>query len=1204
MNLSLHGKALAVRLAMPSKIMSVMRLTSFLLLACSLQIHARSYSQKVTYSGKNVSLETVFAAVTRQTGYLFWYDERLLENTRPVSISVKDATIAQTLGLCLKDQPITYTIEENTIILSPRKAKDSPGAPVQYVNGVVQDDAGNPLPGVSVQVKGTTRGTTTRADGSFTLDVPEGGVLIFSFVGMESREVTVRGGAPLKIQLNARAGSLSEIVVTGFGEGRQRSTLGYSVTQVSGADVQRANPINPIAGLQGMVPGLQVQQGIGGPQATTRFLIRGSASLDPYGNQPLIVVDDIIMDQDVVLPNKGSEQDMGNILKDINPDDIASVSVLKGGAVTALYGSRAANGVILIKTKRGLVQKGLGVSFSSDVLFSQPYRTVDFQNQFGSGLGLNDFVTDSSGKLSINPNTYGYNFGPEMTGQTVTDVNGQVVKNNPRPDNVLDAFRTGVTRNFNVALSAGSDKGTYRLSYSNLRSEGVTPNNEFKRNNISFRATQRLANVILADANATYVQTNTLNPANVGATYGTLKNFVYGGVRNYDTKYWMSHYIDSANGGVNAADPSGMTYVWFNLFENNFTQVENNFRGSIDLKATLTKELEWQGNASVNYIGVSWENKQRGQDPGFKSPRYSTGITNTRVERYRSNLNYNRELNSDLHLFVQGGGEILRGVRKSNQASMNGFILPDVFRLSNSSQPANITEYAPNRYQTSSAFGQVSLTWRQYLTLNVYGRNDWNSTLVYNDGHGNYSYFYPGADVAWVFTEAFKMPHYFDYGKLRVSYTSAGGGTNNYTANTGAYTANPAYGGISSYSYSSNTLPNQSLLPTRSSKIETGLELKMFKNRLGADITYYRQDSRNQIISFSVPIESGVTAALINGGKVRNSGWEVQLSGTPIKTKNFSWDTYVNYTRNRNKVLTLPYGLDFVSLGGGDGFTVIAEKGGDYGTIIAGYGYARYHNPDNPHDVNEGKPVLSITGAKASSVYVRAQNYAEAVEKQPAIGRITPDFLGSWRNNFNYRNFQLGFVLDSKFGGMIYSFTHDLGSWLGSMKSTIPGRNNKLGGLNYTDANNVAQEDGVILDGVYRKGTVITGLDGVSHDLSGMTMKEAVERGWINPTRASSMYRNTHSWAAGIREASMFTSSWVSLQQVTLTYDMPSRLAGKLKLNGLRLSLIGNNLFYLYNSAKDHINPDNLNSSGSDAAQEVSAMPYIRSFGFSINGSF
>ena len=1207
-----------------TKTAQVMKLTIPLLLVTCLQVHAMGgFSQEITLSERNAPLEKVFKMIRKQTHYLFLYTREELQNARNVNIDVNGASLEQVLSLCFKDQPLQYTIMEKTVIvkhLATVSSEVSPPIPPIVINGVVTDSAGHPLPGVTILVKNTKIQGITDAFGRFKINVPtSNSILVFTSVGYLHKEVAAGAGETLTITLYSNPKELNEVVVTGFGESRVRRSLGYSITQVSGDDIRTANAVSPIAALQGMVPGLQVQSGVGGPQATTRFLIRGSASLDPYANQPLIVVDDVIMDDNVVLPNTGNAQDFGNILKDINPDDVESVSVLKGGAVTALYGSRAANGVILIKTKKGLTAKGLGIAFTQRLQWDNPYKTVDFQNQFGSGLGLTDFTKGADSVLQINPSTYGYNFGPEMTGQTVRDINGNIVKNNPRPHNILDAFRTGFMRNTNVSISGGGEKGTFRASYSDLSSDGVVPNNGLKRNSINFRGTQKLANIVLVDANLAYTHSNILNPAYNGGPAegpgngGIASTFVYGGVRNYDTKYWMSHYIDPVNGGVNQNDYSGLSYVWFSLFENQARQVEDNFRGSVDLKATLTKGLVLEGIAALNYFGRNNENKQRGQDAGFATPSYSTYVANVRSNRYRANLNYSTRLNNSMNMGLQAGAEQISNIGAGVTSTMNGAVLPDVYRLSNSSKPATTTEDKPNQFRTNAVFFQGNLSFRDYLYLDVYGRNEWNSTLVYNDGHGKYSYNYSGVDAAWVFTDALKLPGIFDFGKLRVSYTSVGGGTDKpYIANTGAYAANGAYinnvgASVINYSFGSTTLPNQYLVPTNTIKIEAGLELKMLHNRLGADITFYTQDTKKQIIGFGTPPTSGVTAALLNDGVIRNRGWEIRLTGTPVQTKDFSWNTYFNYTRNRNTILSLPFGLDSKQIGGGDGFQVLAKKGGEYGTLTATYGYAYYQAQDahgNPiADPSNGKRVLRIGGASSSSVYVRAQNYAQGTNKQPVIGSITPKFLGNWRNDFSYKNFSLSVILDSKFGGKIYSLTEDYGSWLGSMKSTLPGRTNALGGITYTNAG-VTRPSGVILDGVYQQGTVITGLDGQQHDLSGISMKQAYSNGWILPTNASSMYQNTHSWANGIRESAIFTSSWVSLQQVSVGYNIPAAMAAKAKMNSLRLALSGYNLVYIHNGAPDHVNPDNLSSSGSDAMTENSAMPYIRSFAFSIFGNF
>ncbi|MBN9384996.1 MAG: SusC/RagA family TonB-linked outer membrane protein [Chitinophagaceae bacterium] len=1193
-----------------------MKLTIVLSLLTCLQVSARNgYAQMVTLSERNAPLEKVFREIRKQTDYLFLYTKEMVQNAKKVDIVAKNVPVEEVLAICFKGQDLEYSIVERTVIIKKPVEKTREVAPLSIVvQGTITDSLGRPLVGVSILVKGTKTQTISDANGNFKISVPSAGsVLVFTSVGYRRQEVVVGSQSNIAITLFNDPKELNEIVVTGFGD-RSKRNVGYATTTVSGDAIRSTGAINPIAALQGMVPGMQVQPGIGGPQSTPRFLIRGSASLNPYGNQPLIVVDDIIMDQDVVIPNKGGDRDFGNILKDLNPDDIESVTVLKGGAVTALYGSRASNGVILIRTKKGFSQRGLGVSVSQSLIWDQPYKTADFQNVYGSGLSTTDFIKDANGQLQINPDTYGYNFGPPMTGQTVLDVTGKVIQNNPRPHNVLDVFRTGLTSNTNAGISGGNEKGTFRISFSRLASEAVTPNNKFDRNSISFRGTQRVLNKVFLDANMSYVRSIAYNPADQGSN-GIFRQFVYGGTRNYDTKYWMSHYIDSARGGVNTNDPTGsFNNAFFSLFQNNIYQTENNFRGSLDVKAQLVKGLEFQGTASVNYYGQNYEEKRRGQDSGFYNPYYGTSIRNVTVSRYRGNLNYTPRID-DFNFLLQAGGEINTSSSKKISSNTNGGgILPDVYRLSNSPKPVTTTEDAPNKIQIASLFFQGSVAFRDFLTLNIYGRNDWNSTLVYNDGHGKYSYFYPGADVAWIFSDAFKgrLPRFIDYGKLRLSFASAGAGTDAYTANTGAYTAGQPYtdrlgNSVINYAYRDNTLPNQNLIPQRTNKFEAGLEFKMFQNRLGADIAVYTQQTAKQIISFGTPITSGVNAAIINNGIVRNRGLELYIYGTPVRTRNFSWDTYFNYTLNRNTVVSLPFGLQYVNIGGGDGYQVVAKVGGDYGTLTSTYGYAHYQATDGA-----GKPIASPLNGKPvirqasvnTAVYVRAQNYTEGTDKQPKIGSITPKFLGNWRNTFSYKQFQLSVALDSKIGGMEYSFTEDLASWLGSMESTLPYRTKDRGGIAYTNAAGTAMENGVIMDAVYQKGSSVKGLDGQTHDLSGMTMKQAYDNGWIRPTAATSYYMNTHSWANGIRESAMFTSSWVSLQQVAFTYELPYSLAAKLKLNGLRLSLLGNNLLYIYNSAKDHINPNNLNDSGSGAVTESSGMPYIRSFGFSLNGSF
>lgn len=1088
----------------------------------------------------------------------------------------------------------------------------------QYVNGKVTTATGN-LAGATVTVRGTSPATQSQEDGSYSIQAEKGQTLRFSIVGYVPQEIQIGNNKTINVVLKADEGSLEEVVVTGFTE-RKRSQIGSAVTTISGEDIRRTGSINPITALQGLVPGLQVQPGIGGPQSTPLFRIRGSASLDPYNNQPLIVIDNIIMDDNMVLPNRGNDQDFGNLLKDLNPDDIENITVLRGGAVTALYGSRAQSGVILITTKSGFSRRGLGVSVTQNTQWDQAYKTLDFQNEFGPGTTSSDldFIKKPDGQIQVaNP---GYNYGPRFTGQKVMDYDGREIIYSANPKNVLEAYRIAPSTNTSVSVTGGSDQGSFRLSYSNNSSKGVTPNNNFKRNSINFRGTQRLLGKVIVDANVSYVKSQARNAADVGggnamlsgntSAGSVLVNFAGGIPRYYDTKYWIDNYMQPL-GGWNRADRTGFTSVLYNLYENNRIADDDNFRGVIDVQVPFTDYLKFQGFVNMNYLGNNFENRTRGRDSAFTNPGYSTSTVNRFTSQYRGSLNFTKKI-KDFNIFLIGGGEYYSFTSKGQAANINGAIYPDIYRLSNSRNAITVTEEKPRKRNLGSLFYQASFDYRNDVTLNVYGRNDWNSSLVYNDGHGTYSYFYPGADVIWKFNETFKnkLSSLFDYGAIRLSYVEAGNGTGAYTANTGAYGANPNYldylgNQVINYGFSSNTLPNQALIPERTAKYEAGLEVRMLKNRLRADFAYYSQDSKNQIISFPTPSPSGVTAALLNGGTVRNRGIELSVSGVPVKTENFSWDTRFNYTRNRNTVISLPFGLEYTSLGGGDGYQAVAKVGGEYGTVIAPYAYARYQSVDgngNPVDSPlNGKKVLLLSGT--TTLYERAANYKEGLDKAPVLGSILPKFLGNWRNTFNYKTVQLVVALDAKFGGLAYSATKDFGSWLGTLKSTLPGRSAEFGGIAYTTAAGVARTDGVIYDGIYKQGSTVN-IGGKVIDVSGMTHQEVVDAGYLRPISAAAYYANSHSWFRGIRERSMYTSSWVSVQQVSLNYDLPSTFAKKLKMNGLRVGVYGNDLFFLYNSAPDNFNPYNLNDSGSGAMNEGSAMPYVRRFGFNINASF
>ncbi|WP_159451839.1 SusC/RagA family TonB-linked outer membrane protein [Sphingobacterium psychroaquaticum] len=1073
----------------------------------------------------------------------------------------------------------------------------------ESITGKVTDGNG-PLAGVTVTISGTTRGTSTDAEGNFDIQATRGQKLKFTLIGYTPQEFTI-DGSKINVLMTTGANAINEIVVTGLGESRDKSKLGYAMTQVTGEDIRKTNAVNPIAALQGMVPGMQVNVGTGGPQATPRFLIRGAGSLNSFGNTPLIVVDGLIMDDEVVLPNRGGEQDFGNILKNFNLDDIESISVLNGGSVTALYGSRASGGVIMITTKKGYSQRGIGISLTHTQGFEDPYATAKFQDKYGTGTSPSAvYPKGQDGIEDIPANVFGYSFGPEFDGRLVRDPGGHIMKFQPNAD-VLKLYETGQYRNSNLALSGGNEQTTFRLSYSNSGAKGTSPNNKFDRNSIALRATHRIRNALIVDAGATYVGSVGLNPNRAFGDNSIMYGLTWGMPREYDMMHWKSQYLDAVNGGTSNLDPAGVQGLYFRLYENEQKQKEQNFRGNVNAKINFTDWLQMENLFTVNLLTTANDQLTRGQERNFNGGRYYTSNSRILQTRYHSNLNVRKNFN-DFEVTFLAGAEINRTEGKGMEANTNGMRIPDIFRLSNTAGPIGYTENKPRIKQGFSLLFQGAMTYKNTLTLNVYGRNDWDSSLLYPDGHGKYSYFYPGMDAAWTFHEDLNLPSLFTFAKARFSYNIVGKGTSVYNAMTGYYLPRGNYNSLSNgeltrYGFDSNKLGNANLVPERSSTWETGLDLKMFENRFGVNFTYYQKNTKDQIIDLPVSYESGVSSALINSGNIRNRGIEARIFGTPIKKDNFSWDVAFNYTRNRSKILSLAPGVTVSSLEGDDGIRTIAEVGGEYGIMVANYGYARFQARDGsgaPIDhVNNGKYVMATNGT--AGYFIRSGNYGQGLEREVRIGSTQPKFLGSIVNTFNYKAFTLSFMLDSKFGGFVYSPTYNYGSQTGQMANTLWGRKGEEGSVKYTDANG-NEAWGIIPDAVFAQGSKGTG--GV--DIGGMTYQEAVDKGYRTPVSAYSYYANSHSWANGIRERAAFESSWIMLRDVSVSFDIPRETASKLKLNNLRLTLTGRNLGYLYNSLPDRLNPEDLVSTGAGAAFLGGGTPMTRSFAFTINTNF
>ncbi|WP_255498684.1 SusC/RagA family TonB-linked outer membrane protein [Dysgonomonas sp. ZJ709] len=1060
----------------------------------------------------------------------------------------------------------------------------------QTVSGTVVDTNNEPIAGASVAVKYTTNGTMTDTNGKYTISATnEKATLVFSFIGFATQEVVVGTKKVINVTMASDDKILDEVVVTALGMTRDSKALGYAMTELKGDDLVKSNIVNPVNALQGKVAGVQINMGSSGPQSSQRILIRGNTSMSG-NNQPIFVIDGIIVDNEVTKTGDNFDRDFGNDLKNLNSDDFETVSVLKGAAATALYGSRASNGVILITTKKGKKNQGLGINFSHTQQWESVYSFPKLQNEFGMGTyplwPLNDDGTENR-NIEVNRN-----FGPKYDYKPYTVAGIYDGIHQAYPNNMRDMYRTGRYINTNVALSGGSDKGTFRFSYSNLQSDGISLNNTFDRNSFSLNATQEISSIVSTEAGFSYVSSDGRNPTYQGGDMSPVYDFSYSVPRDYDTQYWMQNYWSVARDGYNGNDPFGYSSTIFDYLENNQTQKEENYRGYVNVNFKLTNWLKFVVNADMNRIYKTFEVMNLATEPSeFRGASYRLNESKKLQYRAAAMLTATHRFN-DLGLSGSLATERF-DERQSyhNSTTNNGLRVPGIFELSNSVDPATTEARANvNRKRINSVYGFVNADWKSQVYLDITGRNDWSSTLRYVDGSGNVSYFYPSVSTSWLLTETFKesLPKAISFAKVRASYAIVGNDTDPYmVTNPGTYlyynSFKDGYFGSGTYpyfKYANNNLGAANLKPEKQYAIEFGIDYRMFDNRIGIDVAYYKTNTKNQILALPTSTETGVGYRIINAGNIQNSGIELLLTATPIRTKDLVWDLSLTYTRNRNKIIELYPGVTKYQLpGGGADTQAWATEGGAYGDIYSSYAYKRDEN---------GNKLLNSAGG-----WIRSGTSEK-------IGSIQPDFLGGLATNLKWKGFNLGAVFDARVGGDIFSASYNYGMAGGRLASSLEGRTQELGGLERKLSDGRTVYDGMIPDGVFDKG--IKNKNGV--DLSGMTYREAYDKQLVDPLSAYMYYANMYDWGNGIREASVHKLSWVALREVSLYWDIPKRWTEKAFIKGATLGFIVRNVGFLYNSLPDNIHPEGLKSNYSSEYYEAGGSVYSRNYGIKLNLTF
>ncbi|MDR2915666.1 MAG: SusC/RagA family TonB-linked outer membrane protein [Tannerella sp.] len=1059
------------------------------------------------------------------------------------------------------------------------------------VTGVVSDEYG-PVAGAAVTVKGTTRGIVTDANGHFSLEVKKGEAVVISYLGYVTQEFVYNGEPRLTITLVEDTQKLDEVVVTALGMTRDKKALGYAMTELKGDDLAKSNIVNPVNALQGKVAGVQINMGTAGPQSSQRILIRGNTSMSD-NNQPIFVIDGIIIDNEVTKKGGKAERDFGNDLKNLNSDDFETVSVLKGAAATALYGSRASNGVILITTKKGKKGEGLGISFSHTQQWEKVYDSPDLQNEFGMGTyPLWPIAKDGTEIRNIES---GRNFGPKYDYKPYTVSSLYEGIHRPYEDNLKEMYQTGRYVNTNVALSGGTDKSTFRFSFSNLNNEGTSLNNKMTRNSLSLNATQDISKYVKAEAGFTYVNTESKNPTYQGGDGSPVYDFAYSVPRSYDTKYWKQHYRSEAGDGYNGDDPFGYSKYLFDYLENNEKEADENYRAYLKVNFNLTDWLKIIVNGDMNRLYRKYEKETLAvEKDGFRGAGYN--LNERKKLQYRLNAMVTATKSfGDFNVNGSFGAERFdeQNARHNSQTN-NGLRVPGVFELNNSVDPATTDAFAGiNEKRTNTVFGIISTDWKGQYFLEVTGRNDWSSTLRYVNGTGTVSYFYPSVNGSWILTETFResIPRAISFAKIRASYAVVGKDCDPYfITDPGTYlyynSFKDDYFGSGTYpyfKYANDNLGDGNLKPEKQHAIEFGLEYRMFNNRLGLDVAYYKTNTKNQILALGTSPETGVANRIINAGNIQNQGVEVLITGTPVQTKDWMWDLSFTFTKNKNKIIDLYPGVTKYRLqGGGLDTEAWATEGGAYGDIYTSYAYKRDE---------KGNRLLNSAGD-----WIRSGTSEK-------VGSLQPDFLLGFTTNVSWKGLTLGAIFDARFGGDIMSGSYNYGMSSGSLKGSLKGRTQEYGGLERTLDDGRTVYDGMIPDGVFDKGSVVS-YNGETVDVGGMTYRKAYELGYVKPISAYYYYDNTYSWTKGIREAAVHELSFIALREVSIYWDIPRKWLNKAFIKGGNLGFVVRNVGFLYNSLPDNIHPEGLKSNMSAEYLEAGGSVYSRSYGIKLNLNF
>lgn len=1041
------------------------------------------------------------------------------------------------------------------------------------VSGVVSDNAGLPLPGVSVLIEGTQTGTQTDFDGKYTLNASSEQVLIFSYIGMKTQKVPA-SSITVNVKLIDDSVELEGVVVTALGLKREKKSLGYASQQISGKDLVNGGAGNQNVAnlLSGKAAGVEVSRNtnFGG---STNVVIRGNKSLTG-NNQALWVIDGVPVDNSnsntTSQASGGGGYDYGNTTADINQEDIETINILKGAAATALYGSRAANGVVMVTTKKGKIgdDKKIGVTFSTGLTVGTVDKSTfpEYQNKYGSGYGVGSSFLDPDSPIPTVDTSNDASYGDAFTGNPVYQWDsftpysknyGKATAWSAAENGPLSFFKTAQTNTNSISIEKSTEKSSISMSYVNTLQKGILPNSELKKNQLSARFSQKITDKLTTNAYAALTLQSTVGRNSTGYNDNVMSTFRQWWQTNVDVKELENVY--NASGGQNVtwnwADPTSANGLVPAYWDNPYFTRHKNFSSDnrtrlfsyASVNYEITPWLTALGRVSMDTYKELQEERRAvgsvatgfGLSPVSETSGYQRYDINFQEINYDFMLNFNKKIGDNISLTGVLGSNTRRNKRDNVLSStIGGLVTPGIYALSNSKYELPFPIENKVSWGVDGIYAQGSVGYRDTYFIDASIRRDISSTLP----EGNNAYTYPAISGSFLFSNLVEAD-WLNLGKFRLNYAEVGSDADPLSL-INTYTRSSNFNGEPIYTLP-NTNKNANLKPERTKSFEIGLEANTLNRRLGFDVTYYKTNTIDQIVSTAVSSGSGFTNAWVNGGNVENRGLEIQLNGTPIKTENFSWDVIVNWSNNKSKVVSLPDGVDNLQIASFQGgVSINATPGEAYGSI-KGTDYV-YTNGQPTIDQVTGKYMISSTSDNT-------------------IGNVTPDWIGGLRNKFTYKNISFSFLIDTQKGGDIFSLDMYYGLAGGLYEETAAGN---------------SRENGIVNQGVAPDGTPNT------------------------VSTVGGAYSNNFGYLAEPNKAFVYDASYVKLREVSVTYNFPKSMFEGSYVNGATLSLLGSNLWIISKNLP-HADPESGLSSGNKSrGYSVGSLPTTRDIGVNLTLKF